>query len=213
MNKINIIYRPETKEDYYQSEYVTQKAFWNLYVPGCSEHYLVHKLRDHPNYIKELTLLAVDEGKVVGLIMYTTSYIEGEKEKYPCITFGPLCVDPMYQKRGIGKELLKQSFEKARKMGFSRIVIFGEPHYYPKLGFRTCEEYGITIPDGQNFPAFMCYELVPNAFKGIKGKFYESKCYEDLPSEEVEKFNKLFPPLEKKVLPGQWGSQDDKETN
>lgn len=213
MKKSNIIYRPETQKDYYQSEHMTQKAFWNLYIPGCSEHYLVHKLRDHPDYIKELTLLAVDGDKVVGLIMYTISKIIDENEEYPCITFGPLCVDPKYQRQGIGKELLIQSFEKARKMGFSRIVIFGEPNYYPKFGFKTCKEYGITTPDGKNFPAFMCYELVPNAFRGVRGKFYESKCYEDLPSEEVEAFNKLFPTLEKKVLPGQWGSQDDTKTN
>lgn len=205
MKHQDILYRREFPSDYYQSELMTQRAFWNLYVPGCNEHLIVHKLRDHPDYIKDLTLVAIKDDKVVGLIMFSHSKVVDNSEEYFCITFGPLCVDPMYQKQGIGKELIKRSFAKAKEMGFTRIVIFGEPNYYPKLGFQTCDQYGITTPDGQNFPAFMCYELVPNAFKGVRGKFYESKCYENLIDEEVEKFNQQFPPLEKKVLPGQWG--------
>ena len=152
MKKSNIIYRPETQKDYYQSEHMTQKAFWNLYIPGCSEHYLVHKLRDHPDYIKELTLLAVDGEKVVGLIMYTISKIIDENEEYPCITFGPLCVDPKYQRQGIGKELLIQSFEKARKMGFSRIVIFGSQTIIRNLVLRLAKNMELLLLTGKTSP-------------------------------------------------------------
>jgi predicted N-acetyltransferase YhbS len=205
LNKNSVTYHQETSKDYYESEHMTQRAFWNKYFPGCDEHYLVHKLREHKDYIPELTLVAVHNEKIVGLVMYAHSKIINEKEEYPCITFGPLAVDPLYQNQGIGRELLKRSFDIARSMGFSRVVILGEPNYYPKLGFNTCDKIGVTTSDGENFPAFMYYELVPGAFSGVKGKFIYSECYHSLHGKEVEQFNKKFPPLEKKVLPGQWG--------
>lgn len=91
-----------------------------------------------------------------------------------------------------------------REKGYKAIVIYGEPDYYPLHGFVTCDRYGITTPDGKNFPAFMCIELVPEGLNGIKGKFYEGKVFGKLVPEEVDEFNKRLPYMEKKRLPGQW---------
>lgn len=205
-----IIIRPETKEDFYEAEHMTQKAFWNLHFPGCDEHYLVHELRKSTDYIEELSRVAEVDGKIVGGIYYSKAYVcsegkEGnESHKYDVLTFGPLCVDPEYQNKGIGGKLLEESIKIAEEKGYKGIVIFGEPDYYPKFGFKTCDHYGITTPDGKNFSAFMAYEIVPNGFSGITGKFYESEVFKQLYPEKVEELNKVFPYMEKLKLPGQW---------
>ncbi len=196
--------RKETPSDWFDAEYVTKKAFWNLHVPGCDEHYLVHKLRDDKAYIPELTRIAAVDGRVVGAIYYSRAFVRSDEKSTEVLTFGPLCVDPEFQKQGIGGELLEHTMQLAKEMGFKGIVIYGEPDYYPRHGFVTCDKFGITTPDGKNFSAFMAKELVEGGFSEISGKFYESETFENLPPDEVEEYDKKFPYMEKRVLPGQW---------
>jgi len=92
----------------------------------------------------------------------------------------------------------------ARAEGHCAIIIFGEPGYYPRFGFKTCDHYGITTPDGKNFDALMGYELNPDGLKNVKGKFYESNVFEKLPDEKTETFSEQFPTLVRYHLPGQW---------
>lgn len=205
VNKMkNVIIRPETIEDYFNAEYMTKKAFWNLHHPGCDEHYLVHLLRNSEDYIEELSRVAELDGKIVGGIYYSKAYVLDEDEKVDVITFGPLCVDPEYQNTGIGGSLLEETIRIAREKGFKGIIIFGEPGYYPKHGFKTCNHYGITTKEGKNYDAFMGYEIVPNAFRKVKGSFYESLVFEQLHTDKVEEYDKRFPYMEKLKLPGQW---------
>lgn len=200
----NLIIRAETKEDYYNAEYMTKKAFWNLHHPGCDEHYLVHLLRKSEDYIEELSRVAELDGKIVGGIYYSKAYILDGDTRVEVLNFGPLCVDPEYQNIGIGGKLLNATIKEAREKGYKGIVIFGEPGYYPKHGFKTCDQFGITTKEGKNFDAFMGYEIVPNAFSEISGKYYESKVFEQLYPDKVEEYNKNFPHMEKLKLPGQW---------
>ncbi len=200
-----IIIREEKESDWYETEYVTKKAFWNLHVPGCNEHYLVHILRSSDDYIPELSRVAELDGKVVGTIMYTKAYVLDGDKRTDVITFGPLCIDPEYQKKGIGGELLENTMQLAREKGYRAIIIFGEPEYYPRHGFKPCDCFNITTKDGKNFDAFMGIELVPGGLDGVKGKFYESKAFDDCNNEEAaEEYDKKFPYMEKLKLPGQW---------
>lgn len=201
---MDITIREEQECEYLETEYVVKKAFWNLHVPGCSEHYLVHKLRKDDAYIPEISRIAEVDGKVVGTIMYSHSYVEGDGGRTPVIIFGPLCVEPEYQKKGIGDSLLKETMALAKSKGYKAIIIFGEPEYYPRFGFLPCEHFGITTADGKNFPAFMGIELVEGALKNVKGKFYEAEIFHNLPPEAVEEYDKKFPYMEKLKLPGQW---------
>ncbi|MCF0147210.1 MAG: N-acetyltransferase [Clostridium sp.] len=200
----NLIIREENEEDYFDVEYMTKKAFWNLHVPGCNEHYLVHILRESNDYLPELSRIAVINGKVVGTIMYSKAYVIDGVNKREVLTFGPLCVEPKYHNKGIGKALLETTMDLARKAGYKAIIIFGEPGYYPKFGFKTCDNFGITTKDSDNFDAFMGIELVKDGLKDVKGKFYESDTFEELFPEKVEEFDKKFPYMEKLRLPGQW---------
>jgi predicted N-acetyltransferase YhbS len=183
---------------------MAQHAFWNKHNPGCDEHYLVHKLRKHDDYIPELSRIAVKDGKVIGCIMYSKSIIVDDTNQHEILTFGPLCVEPEWQGCGVGEMLLNETMNLARNKGYKGIVIFGEPDYYPRLGFKTCDNFNITTADGKNFDAFMGIELAENSMKYINGKFYESEVFNNLPKEEVEEYSKLFPELKKLRFPGQW---------
>lgn len=200
----NLIIREETKEDYYNSEYMTKKAFWNLHHPGCDEHYLVHLLRNSKDYIADISRVAELDGKIVGGIYYSKAYVQDGDTRVEVLNFGPLCVDPEYQNIGIGGMLLETTIQIARERGYKGIIIFGEPGYYPKHGFKTCDQFGITTKDGKNFDSFMGYEIVPNAFREISGKYYESEVFEQLYPDKVEEYDKNFPYMEKLKLPGQW---------
>ncbi|MBN2344571.1 MAG: N-acetyltransferase, partial [Deltaproteobacteria bacterium] len=101
---MKLIIRHETESEHRTVEELTRDAFWNLYFPGCDEHYLVHILRDHPDYLPELSFVAELDGEVVGMIMYTRSWLIDENNcKKEIVSFGPLCVHPAHQRKGIGR--------------------------------------------------------------------------------------------------------------
>lgn len=205
LSREEVILRAEDPQDYSASELLAQRAFWNKHHPGCDEHFLVRKLRTDNSYLPEISRIAVVEGKIVGSIMYSRSRVVDENgQSTELITFGPLCVDPDFQGRGIGELLLNETMRLARDAGFLGIVIYGEPDYYPRFGFKTCDHFGITTPEGKNFDAFMGIELKPGSLQGIQGKFYEAEVFQNLPAQEVDAFNQQFPPMEKQRFPCQW---------
>lgn len=206
---IDAVIRNIENKDLFEVECVAKKAFWNLNMPGCDEHYMVHRLWNSEVCVPELSMLAESEDKIIGAILYARAKIKSLNEEIETLTFGPLCVEPNIQKKGIGKQLLKKSMEKARMLGFGSIFICGVPTYYPKYGFKTADKFGITMPDGTNFDAFMGIELIKGSLNDISGKFYEPNVYcGDVHDEkymmEVDSFDKDFPYMEKMVLPHQW---------
>lgn len=199
----NLIIRNETEKDYTIVEEMTREAFWNLYVPGCDEHYLVHTMRSHEDFIPALDLVAEADGKIVGNIMYTKARLidEAGNEK-PILTFGPLCVRPGYQREGIGKELLRVSFEKALAMGYDTVVIFGNPANYVARGFKSCMRFNVCV-DGGIFPsAMMVKELKPGVFDGRRWFYRESPVYH-FDQSKVEEYDQRFPAKEKESKPHQ----------
>lgn len=196
--------RRETKEDWYKVELMTQHAFWNKHSLGCDEHYLVHKLRQDKDYLPEISRIAVKDGEVIGCILYSKARVEDGAKTHEVVTFGPLCIAPEWQGGGVGELLLKETMALATAKGYKGIVIFGEPDYYPRIGFLTCDNFNITTHEGKNFDSFMGIELVEGGMKDIKGKFYEADVFTNLPKEEVEEYNKSFPKQQKLAFPGQW---------
>lgn len=194
---MDLIMRNETEADYRQVEALTREAFWNVYVPGCEEHYLAHVIRGTKEFIPELDVVAELDGCIVGNIMYAESSIVSEQgETYPVITFGPLSVLPSCQKSGVGRKLIEYTKEKAAQMGFLAIVICGDPAYYSRFGFTAAEEYGIRNGEGFYAAALQICELRPGAMDGICGRFEEGEAYQ-MDSLLAEEFDKTFPPREK----------------
>ena len=191
--------RPERPADHYAVESLTRDAFWNTWGSAdtkiCDEHLLVHKLRSTPTLVPELNLVAELDSKIVGHIIYTVSKIVSDSgTEHKMLTFGPLSVAPEYQNRGIGKALLRHSFKVAKELGHRAVIIFGHPHYYPRVGFRRAAEFGITTADGKNFDPFMAYPLYEGALDGISGSYRHDPVYETLTQEDALEFDKKFPP-------------------
>ena len=206
MNNITdkIIIRKENKEDYYNTEHMTMRAFWNLHGPGCNEHLLVNKLRGAKEYLPELSRVAELDGKIVGAIFYSKAkVVDGDKEN-EVLTFGPLAVEPTCFGRGIGALLLEETIPLAKEAGYKGIVICGEPDYYPKHGFVTCDHFDIHHPAFGNSEAFMAFPL-NDGFEEIHGLFYEAPIFEECDNEkEVEEFTKNFPYYKPLKLSCQW---------
>lgn len=196
---MNLTIRNETKQDYRIVEEITRQAFWNLYVPGCNEHFLAHVLREHPDFLPSLDFVAEYENTVVGNVMYAKSSVvdaTDETHKLDTITFGPFSVLPEFQKRGIGSVLLRYSIEKAKEEGHSAIIIHGHPHNYCKHGFRGAIDLGIGDPEG-NYPySLLALELQEGAFAGRRWKYFPSTAY-DIDEAEADEFDKSFEPKTK----------------
>ena len=198
-----IMIRSEKETDYSVVEEITRKAFYNIYVPGATEHYLVHIMRQHEDFIPELDFVIELDGRVIGNIMYTKARLidEAGTEK-EILTFGPVSIDPEYQRAGYGKLLLEHSFEQAARLGYDVIVIFGSPMNYVSRGFKSCKKYHICIENGKYPAAMMVKELTPHALDGRKWFYYESPVMA-VSEEEAQKYDDTLEKLEKKFLPSQ----------
>ncbi len=195
--------RKETTADYQTVEELTRRAFWNLYVPGCTEHYLVHILRSHEDFIPELDLVAERHGKIIGSILYTKAALidEAGYEK-PILTFGPVCIHPDYQRQGYGKQLMEYSFDKAAALGYDTIVIFGNPGNYVSRGFKSCQKYRVSLADGSYPAAMLVKELHPGALDGRKWVYRQSPAF-TFDEDAAQRFDDELEPWEKKHLPCQ----------
>lgn len=195
--------RNEEKTDYEKVEEITRKAFWNLYVPECGEHYLVHVMRSHKDFIPELDFVIEVDNEIIGNVMYTKTRLvdESGKEK-DILTFGPVCIVPEYQRKGYGKKLLEYSFEKAIALGYDVIVIFGNPGNYVSRGFKSCKKYNVCLENGTYPSPMMVKELKPGALDGRKYVYYESPVFE-IDEKDVVSFDEGLEKWEKKYQPSQ----------
>lgn len=195
--------RNEWEADHRRVEEITRKAFWNLYVPGCAEHYLVHVMRDHEDFLPELDLVIEDDGQVVGNIMYTkTKLIDESGREKDILTFGPVSVLPEYQRKGYGKKLMEHSFQKAAALGYDAIVIFGNPGNYVSRGFKSCKKYHVSVEGGGYPTAMMVKELRPGALDGHSWIYRQSPAM-DIDERAVQSFDEGFERLEKKYCTSQ----------
>lgn len=203
IEKNNIEIRNERPEDYARVEEITRLAFYNMYMPGCVEHYLLHIMREHPDFIKDLDFVMELDGEIIGNIVYTKAKLtDDEGNEKEILTFGPVCVLPEYQRRGYGKNLMEHSFEKARELGYDIIVIFGSPANYVARGFVGCRKLNVSAAGGK-FPAPMLVkELVPAALDGRHWTYTDSPVM-SMDVKEAEAYDDSLPPLEKKHTPSQ----------
>lgn len=198
-----IIIRNETESDYGRVEEITRKSFYNIYIPGCVEHYLVHIMRGHEDFIKELDFVLELDGQVIGNIMYTKAKLASESgAEKEILTFGPICILPEYQRRGYGKMLMEHSFQKAMELGYDTIVIFGSPSNYVNCGFKSCKKYNVSIEGGKYPTAMLVKELVPNVLAGQSWTYSDSSVMQ-ISEEDAQKYDATLEPLEKKYQPSQ----------
>ena len=206
MNTNDYTIRLEKKEEYREVENLVREAFWNVYRPGCSEHYVIHVLRDDPAFVKELDFVMERGGRIIGQNMFMKTVINADDGRIvPVLTMGPIGIIPDLKRKGYGKKLLDYSLDKASAMGFGAVLFEGNIGFYGKSGFDYARNFSIRyhdLPDGADDSFFLCKELIPAYLNGITGVYQTPQGYY-VDDRDVEEFDKAFPAKVKLRLPGQ----------
>jgi len=206
MNKNDYIIRLENKNDYAAVENLVREAFWNVYRPGCLEHYVLHQIRNAEDFVPELAFVLEKGGEIIGQNVFVKANIKTDDGRViPIMTMGPICIAPAYKRQGYGKILLDYSLEKAAEFGAGALCFEGNIDFYGKSGFTFSSEFGIRyhgLPEGEDASFFLCRELIPGYLDGITGEYATPQIY-FVDEAEAEKFDKGFPYKEKRKLPGQ----------
>lgn len=206
MNKNNITIRLEKKEEYREVENLVRESFWNVYRPGCLEHFVLNQLRNNPDFIAELDYVMELNGKLIGQTIFMKAVIKADDgSDIPIVTMGPICITPEFKRKGYGKILLDYSLDQAAKMGFGAVCFEGNIDFYGKSGFTYAGEFGIRyhgLPEGEDASFFLCKELIPGYLDGITGE-YETPAGYFVDEAKADEFDKGFPYKEKLTQPGQ----------
>ena len=206
MNTNDYTIRLERPEDYREVENLVRESFWNVYRPGCSEHFVIHVLRDDPAFVKELDFVMERDGELIGKNMFMRTVIGADDGRViPVLTMGPIGITSELKHMGYGKKLLDYSLEKAAAMGFGAVLFEGNIGFYGHSGFTYARSFGIRyhdLPEGADDSFFLCKELIPGFLDGITGVYQTPRGYY-VDDADVEKFDKAFPHKEKLRLPGQ----------
>ena len=202
----NYTMRLEEKKDYRTVENLIRESFWNVYRPGCSEHYVIHVLRSEPAFVKELDFVMEQGGRIIGQNIFMETIIEADDGKIiPVLTMGPICVANDLKRQGYGKALLNYSLDKAAALGFGAVLFEGNIDFYGKSGFDYASKFGIRyhdLPKDADSSFFLCKELKEGYLDGISGVYQTPQGYY-VNDADVEEFDKQFPHMEKLKLPGQ----------
>ena len=204
--KNDCIIRLETSKDHTEVEHLVRESFWNVYRPGCLEHYVLHCLRDDPAFVPELDLVMEKDGVIIGQNIFMRASIAADDGRnVPILTMGPICIAPELKRQGYGKVLLDYSLEQAAKLGMGAVCFEGNIDFYGKSGFTHASRFGIRyhgLPEGEDAFFFLCKELIPGYLDGITGEYATPSGY-FVDEGEAEEFDNRFPPKEKLKLPGQ----------
>ena len=206
MNTNNITIRIEKKEEYREVENLVRESFWNVYRPGCLEHYVLNQLREDPDFVTELDFVMEENGKLIGQNIFMKAVIKADDGRdIPIMTMGPICITPGLKRKGYGKVLLDYSLERAAKMGCGAVCFEGNIDFYGKSGFTYASEFGIRyhgLPEGEDASFFLCKELIPGYLDGVTGEYATPAGY-FVDEAKAEEFDKTFPYKERLKLPGQ----------
>ena len=206
MNKNDYIIRLERKEEYREVENLVREAFWNVYRPGCLEHYVLNQLRNDAAFVPELDFVMEKDGKLIGQNIFMKATIKADDSRdIPIMTMGPICITPEFKRQGYGKILLEYSLRKATEFGCGALCFEGNINFYGKSGFTYASEFGIRyhdLPENADASFFLCKELKKGYLKGVTGEYTPPQGY-FVNEDEAEEFDKQFPPKEKLKLPTQ----------
>lgn len=206
MNKNNITIRLEKKEENREVENLVRESFWNVYRPGCLEHFVLNQLRNNPDFIAELDYVMELNGKLIGQNIFMKAVIKTDDGRdIQIVTMGPICITPELKRKGYGKVLLDYCLDKAARMGFGAVCFEGNVDFYGKSGFTYASKFGIRyhgLPEGEDASFFLCKELIPGYLDGITGE-YETPAGYFVDEAEAEEFDKGFPYKEKLKQPEQ----------
>ena len=209
MKTQDVVIRRETPNDYRAVENLVRESFWNVYRPGCLEHYVLNQLRNDPDFVPELDFVMEKGGELIGQNVFVRACIQADDGRdVPVMAMGPICIAPKYKRQGYGKILLDYSLEKATALGCGALCFEGNILFYGKSGFTYAADFGLRyhdLPEGADASFFLCKELIPGYLKDVAGVYAPPEGYfvAEKNPKAFEAFDALFPPKEKMKLPGQ----------
>ncbi len=205
----DVVIRRETERDHFAVENLVRESFWNVYRPGCLEHFVLHRLREDPAFVQELDFVMEKDGRIIGQNMFMRAHIDADDgRQIPIFTMGPICIANDLKRQGYGKTLLDYSLAQAAALGCGALCFEGNILFYGKSGFTYARNFGIRyhdLPEGADSSFFLCRELIPGYLSGVTGVYGPPEGYfaADREPEAFEAFDALFPPKVKLKLPGQ----------
>lgn len=197
--------RLESEDDYFEVEKLVRDSFWNIYRPGAFEHYIVHNLRNHDSFIKNLAYVIEDDGKIIGYINYSMGFIDYGDEKEDACVLGPVAIHKDHQNQGLGSKLICHTLDLAKKENISHVFVIGDENYYHRFGFISASEYDIHLEgtdEEDECPFFMIKIFDENNLKNGKGTFHNPDAF-NVTQSDVDEFDKKFEFKEKLTLEGQ----------
>ena len=206
---ITMLIRLEIPEDYREVENLTREAFWNVYRPGCTEHYVLHRYRSNPDFIPGLDFVMEEEGRIIGHVMFSrAAIVRTDGTTLPAWTFGPISIHPDFKRKGYGIKLLRHALDEARRQGVGVLCMEGNIDFYRHAGFRLASSLGIhyhSEPPEATVPYFLAQELTPGYLGGREGTYQPPAGYfvAEADPEAFAAYEATFPPKEKHRLPGQ----------
>ena len=195
--------RKEQPSDYREVENLTRESFWNIYRPGCTEHFVLHNYRNNPDFIPELDFVMEEDDMIIGHIMFSkATLISKNGEKIAGWTFGPISIHPKYKRKGYGIKLLRYAIEKAKEYGIKILCMEGNIDFYKHAGFILASSKNIHYhgePETSIVPYFLTLELEPGYLNGIECTYYTPEGYfvADNNPKEFKEYDSTFPKKEK----------------
>ena len=198
--------RREEEKDYQKTETVVREAFWNVYRPGCLEHFVLHELRRDKDFIPELNFVMEIDGEIAGQVVCVKAVIDTDEGKQlPIMTLGPICIAPAYKRQGYGRILLDYVLAEAEKLGYGAVCFEGNIAFYGGSGFTYASEFNLRyhgLPEGADSSFFLCKELKKGYLSGVSGEYSTPQGY-FVDEGQAEEFDKAFPPKKKEKREGQ----------
>lgn len=205
----NFTIRRECAADYRIVENLTRESFWNVYQPGCTEHFVLNRYRDRPEFIPELDFVLELGDEIIGHVMFSKAEILADDGRsIPILTFGPISIAPAYKRQGYGRALLSYALDKAREQGYGAVFMEGNIDFYKHCGFGLASRLNIHYhaePRESEVPYFLGMELQKGCLAGVEGVYHTPRAYYaaiDDP-QGFELYESGFPSKEKLTLPGQ----------
>lgn len=141
---------------------------------------LVEAIRKLDDFDPELSIVALDDGAVVGHALLSRIGIRGRDRVTPALALAPVAVLPDFQSRGIGTRVTEHALARAQDLGHEIVIVIGHSEYYPRFGFEPARPRGLEGPFPVSDEFFMVCELTDGALRGVEGMVEYSPPFAEL---------------------------------
>lgn len=172
-----LILRQENAQDYEAVFQLVEAAFKEMPFSDGTEQHLVNRLRLSDAFIPELSIVAEQDGQIVGHILLSKIEIQNDEKVFPALSLAPVSVLPAFHNRGIGSQLIHKAHDIARSLGHELVLLIGHASYYPRFGYEIASKYNIRFPFDIADEHCMVCSLTTNGLEGVQGMVEYPKAF------------------------------------